>query len=60
VRSVDPFNTFVTLLGASVFFFLAFPTLSAVNPSLANDRDAAIDERKKHLFDILYHGLEKK
>lgn len=60
VRAVDPFQTFVTLLGASVFFFLAFPTLSAVNPSLARDRDSAIDERKKHLFDILYHGLEKK
>jgi AcrR family transcriptional regulator len=60
VRKVDPFQTFVTLLGASVFFFLAFPMLSTVNPTLAKDKEAAVNERKKHLFDILYNGLEKK
>lgn len=57
IRPVDPFQTFVTLLGASVFFFLSFPTLSALNPALATDPDAFIAARKAHLFDLLYHGL---
>ena len=60
VREVDPFHTFITLLGASVFFFLAFPTLSTVYPAFAQDKEAAIEARKKHLFDILYYGLQKK
>lgn len=59
IRSVDPFQTFVTIVGACVFFFLAFPTLSAINPALAQDRDAAVEARKTHLFDLLYNGLCK-
>ena len=57
IRAVDPFHTFITVIGACVFFFLAFPTLSSINPMLAMDRDGAVETRKKHLFDILYNGL---
>lgn len=58
IRAVDPFHTFVTLLGASMFFFLAFPTMSALNPALAVDPEAVVEGRKQHLFDLLYHGLQ--
>ncbi len=58
IRAVDPFQTFVTIIGASVFYFLAFPTMSVLNPAIAEDRDAAIEDRKAHLFDVLYHGLK--
>ena len=58
VRPVDPLHTFITLLGASVFFFLALPTLSVLDPDTADDMEAAVEARKVHLFDLLYHGLE--
>lgn len=58
IRPVDPFQTFMTLIGASVFFFLAQPTLAALNPSLAAHPEAAVEARKQHLFDLVYYGLE--
>jgi TetR/AcrR family transcriptional regulator len=57
IRRVDPFHTFVTLLGASIFLFLSYPTMSVVYPSLVGNRSSTIEDRKKHVFDILYHGL---
>ena len=59
IRDVDPFHTFFTLIGATVFFFLAFPTLSIVHPALAADRAATIEARKAHLFDLVYYGLKR-
>ncbi len=59
IRDVNPFHTFVTLLGASIFLFLSYPTMSVVNPELVGNRDSTIEDRKKHVFDILYHGLAK-
>jgi len=58
IRAVDPFQTFVTIIGASVFYFLAFPTMSVLNPALAEDPEAAFEARKEHLYDLLYHGLK--
>ncbi len=58
IRSVDPFQTFVTILGACVFFFLAFPAFSQLRPELADQKDALIEARKEHLFDLIYHGLK--
>jgi TetR/AcrR family transcriptional regulator len=59
IRAVDPFHTFVTILGASVFFFLSLPTFSIINPAFAGDLDAVVQARKEHLFDLIYNGLRR-
>lgn len=57
IRPVDPFQTFVTILGSSVFPFLAYPTLSVVHPEATADKEAFIAARKQHLFDLIFEGL---
>ena len=57
IRAVDPFHTFVTILGSVVFFFLTLPVMSVLNPALAADLEAAIEARKAHVFGLIYNGL---
>lgn len=58
IRMVDPVHTFISVLGASVFFFLGMPTISILRPEIAEDPDAMAERRKDHVFDLIYHGLE--
>lgn len=58
VRKVDPIQTFVTVMGACVYYFMAYPLLSVMIPDLATNRQAIAEKRKAHIFDILYHGLK--
>ena len=58
IRRVDPLHTFISVLGASVFFFLGMPTISVLRPEIAEDPDATAERRKDHVFDLIYHGLE--
>lgn len=58
IRDVDPVHTFISVLGASVFFFLGMPTFSVLRPEIMDDLDTATELRKAHIFDLIYHGLE--
>ncbi|NNF03630.1 MAG: TetR family transcriptional regulator [Rhodothermales bacterium] len=58
INDVDPVHTFISILGASVFFFLGVPTFSVLRPEIAENPDAVAGERKTHIFDLIYHGLE--
>ena len=58
IREVDPLHLLLSVLGASVFFFLSIPVFSAIHPGLADDPNAEAERRKQHVFDLIYHGLE--
>ncbi len=55
----DPLQVLVSVLGATIFFFLAAPTLAFVFPGHFRDQDEAVRVRKKHVFELLYNGLAK-
>jgi len=54
IRNIDPLQFFMTVMGAGLYFFLAEPILT---DGLDMDREVFIQQRKKHLFDIIYNGL---
>ena len=58
IRPVDPLHTFISVLGASVFFFLGMPTISVLRPDIAENPDITAERRKEHVFDLIYHGLQ--
>jgi len=58
IRSVDPLHTFISTLGASVFFFLGIPTFSVLQPEITEDMEATVDARKENIYTLIYHGLE--
>jgi TetR/AcrR family transcriptional regulator len=57
IRDVDPMQTLVSLFGCCIYTFLGFPLIAAMDPSLEERRAQFIEERKRHVFDILYLGL---
>lgn len=59
IRPVDPFQTFISLLGACNYFFIGYPILSMANPDIRENREQYIEERKSHIFDLFYNGLKK-
>jgi len=58
VRPLDPSQTFITIIGSCIFFFLAHPMFALLNPHIEKRFAKFTDERKSHLFDILYYGLQ--
>lgn len=58
IRQVDPFQTFISLLGACNYFFIGYPILSLANPEIKKNRKKYIEERKAHIFDLFYNGLK--
>lgn len=55
-RKVDPAQTVFTLLGMTVFYFTAAPSISkVVRHDLLSPR--ALEERRRALLDFLKHGL---
>jgi TetR/AcrR family transcriptional regulator len=57
IRGVDPKQTLLTIVSACLFFFVTRPTVTYLNPLAAEDFDAFVEERRRHIFDILYYGL---
>lgn len=57
IRPVDPHQTLITVVSASVFFFVVFSTLEAIVPLAAASRDQFIKQRKGHLSDFVLHSL---
>lgn len=57
IRDVDPKQTILTIVSACLFFFVTRPTVMYLNPLAREDFDAFIEERKRHVFDVLFYGL---
>ncbi|MEM6456502.1 MAG: TetR/AcrR family transcriptional regulator [Acidobacteriota bacterium] len=63
VRPVDPAQTFVSVMGACLFFHIARPSMVSSLPSLlqrpeeAIDVDRFLEEREMAVFELVYRGL---
>ena len=57
IRAVDPAQTLITVVSACLFFFIGYPMAQLIAPEATANRDAFIEARKEHIFDLLYHGL---
>ncbi|MBE0643600.1 MAG: TetR/AcrR family transcriptional regulator [Bacteroidetes bacterium] len=57
-RKTDPFQTLISIMGACIYFFAGFPIFSTLIPELRDRRDQLIEERKDHIFELVYYGLK--
>lgn len=57
IRPVDPRQLLLTIVSACVFFFVTLPTVKMMNPLAAKDFGAYVEERKAHVFEVVYYGL---
>jgi len=57
IRPADPHQTLITLLSCCVFFFLILPTVETFVPAARDNRDAFIEGRKDHVFDLIATSL---
>jgi TetR/AcrR family transcriptional regulator len=57
IRPADPRQLMLTIVSACVFPFVSLPTVKVMNPLAAEDLQAWVIERKKHVFEVIYHGL---
>ncbi len=57
IRRVDPRQTILTIVSACAFFLLMKPTVLALNPEARTDFDAFVEDRKRHVFELVYGGL---
>jgi TetR/AcrR family transcriptional regulator len=57
IRPVDPHQTALSVISTCLFFFVARPTVETMHPDAAEDWGAFVEDRKEHLFDLIYHGL---
>ena len=59
IRAVDPMQLFITIIGSSLYFFMAEPMLKIfVGSSRGFDRMTFLEERKEHIFDIIINGIK--
>ncbi|PLX32030.1 MAG: TetR family transcriptional regulator [Ignavibacteria bacterium] len=58
VRDDDPAQVLITMIGACLFFHVAYPIFSTLFPHARTQRQQFIAERKEHLFNTLYYGLQ--
>jgi TetR/AcrR family transcriptional regulator len=57
IVGLDPVQTLLSLLGACIYFFAAYPIVSILSPEIPAHRKQFIARRKKELFALFYHGL---
>jgi len=57
IRRVDPHHTVLSVISTCLFFFIARPTVTMMTPTAEENWDAFVEDRKEHLFDLIYHGL---
>jgi TetR/AcrR family transcriptional regulator len=58
IRDVDPQHTLLTIISACIHFIVMKPTVQAMNPEAHADFTAFTEARKKHITDLLLHGLQ--
>jgi len=59
IRDLDARQTFMSIMGTCTYLFIAFPVLSLSNPDAAEHKSEIIEERKRHIIDLIYNGLKK-
>ncbi|MFP4228992.1 MAG: TetR/AcrR family transcriptional regulator [Salinivenus sp.] len=57
IRTVDPQHTVISIVSMCLFFLVTRPTVQHMHPDADADWDAFVEDRKAHLFDLIYHGL---
>ncbi len=57
IRPVDPQHTMLTIVSSCLFPFVALPTVRIFHPEAADDFEAFVEGRKKHVVDLLLSGL---
>lgn len=60
IRPVDPIQLVATLIGACIIPFLNFPILTVMDPTLAARRDHFLEERKDHIYRLIYDGIKRR
>ncbi len=58
IRDLGASQTLITIMGACIYFFAGYPVLAALMPDIASDRDASLQERKQHIYDLVMYGLK--
>lgn len=59
IRDLDARQTFMSVMGTCTYLFIAFPVLSLSNPEAAEHKKEIIEERKRHIIDLIYNGLKQ-
>lgn len=59
IRNVDPTHTLLTILSCTMFFFIWAPTIK-LKFQKSENWEQFIQERKDHIFEMLYFGLANK
>lgn len=57
IRPLDPQQTLLTVMSSCAFFFVMRPTVMMMNEAAAQDWEGFVEDRKAHVFDLLYNGL---
>lgn len=57
IRRVDPHQMLITVISCCVFSFVIFPTVEAIMTLAKNDRQAFVEQRKKHVYDVISTAL---
>ncbi|HKK46979.1 MAG TPA: TetR/AcrR family transcriptional regulator [Balneolaceae bacterium] len=58
IRNLDARQTFMSVMGECIYLFISFPMLSLSNPEAVEHKKEIIEERKRHIIDLIYNGLK--
>ena len=58
IRRVDPLQTWITVLGACAYTFIAYPIIQCLRPDLEQHKSKFLQERKKHIYDLIIKSLK--
>ncbi len=59
IRPVHPEHTMLTIVSACLFPFVALPTVRIFHPEAEDDMEEFVDQRKRHVVDLLLGGLRR-
>lgn len=60
IRNSDPLQLFLTVMGASLFYFITRPILGVVLPvDTKRKEDRFLKQRKREILDTIYSGIRK-
>lgn len=57
IRDSNPMHTFISILGACIMPFIMYPIGKVVMPEFREDMNGVMEQRKQHVFDLIYNGL---
>ena len=58
IQPLDPKQTILSVISACALFIITAPTVKVTNPQAGEDFDAFAEERKEHVFNIIYNGMQ--